>query len=135
MYTILYLTLILMTSNAEKTQNSPQAVVTAVTTTTNKTSNELAKSRIEDGRFVNSFNPQYKRAHLGLFIKWQITERDNTGLPCKKKELDKMLPIIRHEKPEELYLTKPGLRYIWIGHSSCFVQMNNFRFLVDPVFR
>ncbi|CAF3494776.1 unnamed protein product [Rotaria sp. Silwood1] len=45
-----------------------------------------------------------------------------------------MLPVIRHEKSEELYLTKLGLRFIWIGHASCFVQMNNFRFLVDPVF-
>ncbi len=125
-----------MKSNAQEIQNSPQAIVTAVTTTTtNKTSNELAKSRIENGRFINSFNPQYNKAHLGLILMWKLTVRDNTRLPCKKKELDKMLPIIRHEKPEELYLTKPGLRYIWIGHSSCFVQMNNFRFLVDPVFR
>ncbi|CAF3861919.1 unnamed protein product [Rotaria sp. Silwood1] len=45
-----------------------------------------------------------------------------------------MLPVIRHEKSEELYLTKLGLRFIWIGHASCFVQMNNFRFLVDPIF-
>ncbi len=90
---------------------------------------------MENGRFVNSFNPEYKLPHFGQFLAWKITSRDKTGLPCDKKELDKMLPIIRHAKPEDLYLTKPGLRYIWIGHASCFVQMNNFRFLLDPVFR
>ncbi len=111
-------------------------VVTAVaTTTTNETSDELVKSRMENGRFVNSYNPQYKLNHFGQIIVWKITSRDKTGLPCNKKELDKMLPIIRHKKPEDLYLTKPGLRYIWIGHASCFVQMTNFRFLLDPVFR
>jgi hypothetical protein len=90
---------------------------------------------MENGRYVNSFNPQYKKPHFGLVLKWKITSRDNTRLPSKKGELDKILPVIRHEKPEELYLTKPGLRFIWIGHASCFVQMNNFRFLVDPIFR
>ena len=111
-----------------------QAIVTAVATTIDKASNELVKSRIENGRFINSFNPQYKLPHPGLFLIWKITSRDNTRLPSNKKELDKMLPVIRHEKSEELYLTKLGLRFIWIGHSSCFVQMNNFQFIVDPVF-
>ncbi len=109
-------------------------VVTAVITT-DEASNELPKSRMENGRFVNSFNPEYKMSHFGQILVWKIFSRDKTGLPCSKKELDKMLPIIRHNKPEDLYLTTPGLRYIWIGHASCFIQMNNFRFLLDPVFR
>ena len=109
--------------------------VTTVATTTEEASNELIKSRMKNGRFINSFNPQYKLPHAGLVLVWKITSRDNTRLPCNKKELDKMLPIIRHEIREDLYLKKPGLRFIWIGHASCFVQMNNFRFLVDPVFR
>ncbi|CAF2684203.1 unnamed protein product [Rotaria sp. Silwood2] len=108
--------------------------VTTTISTTDKVSNELAKSRLENGRFINSFNPQYTLPHLGHVLIWKITAPDNTRLPSNKKELDKMLPIIRYEKLEELYLTKPGLRFIWIGHASCFVQMNNFRFLVDPVF-
>lgn len=92
-------------------------------------------SRMENGRFINSFNPQYKMPNLAFGIIWKLTSRDKTRLPRNRKELDKMLPVIRHEKPEELYLTKSGLRYIWIGHASCYIQMNNFRFLVDPVFR
>lgn len=114
-----------------------QAIVTDVTTTTttDEASNELIKSRIENGRFINSFNPQYKLPNLGNVLVWKITSRDNTRLPCNKKKLDEMLPVIRHENPKELYLTTDGLRFIWIGHASCFIQMNNFRFLVDPVFR
>ncbi|CAF4076455.1 unnamed protein product [Rotaria sp. Silwood2] len=49
--------------------------------------------------------------------------------------LTKILSVIRHEKPEELYRSTPGLRHIWIGHASYFVEMNNFRFLVDSIFR
>jgi N-acyl-phosphatidylethanolamine-hydrolysing phospholipase D len=109
-------------------------MITPVAATMNNTSNQLVKSRIEDGRFINSFNPQYKFPNLGRVLIWKITSRDNTRLPSNRKELDKILPVIRHEKPEDLYLTKPGLRFIWIGHASCFVQMNNFRFLVDPIF-
>jgi hypothetical protein len=112
-----------------------QAIVTAVATTTDNASTELVKSRIENGRFSNSFNPQYEFPNIGLFLISKFASRDNTRLPSNKKELDKMLPVIRHENPKELYLKKAGLRFIWIGHASCFVQMNNFRFLVDPVFR
>jgi hypothetical protein len=106
-----------------------------VATTTNETSDEFVKSRMENGRFVNSFNPHYKLPTFGQVLVWKFTSKNNRELPRNKKELDKMLPIIRHNKPEDIYLTKPGLRYIWIGHASCYVQMNNFRFLTDPVFR
>jgi hypothetical protein len=100
-----------------------------------KSPDGLVKSRIVNGRYINSFNPEYKLPGLTVVLWWKLTSRVNTGLPDTKEELDKMLPVIRHEKPEELYRTTPGLRFNWIGHASCFVQMNNFRFLVDPVFR
>jgi hypothetical protein len=112
-----------------------QAIVTAVATTTDTASNELVKSRIENGRYVNSFNPKFKLPSPKLVLRWKIGTPVNTRLPVTIQELDKILPVIRHEKPKELYRTRSGLRFIWIGHASCFVQMNNFRFLVDPVFR
>lgn len=90
---------------------------------------------MENGRFVNSFNPQYQSSHFGNVLAWKFTSSDNTRLPSTKRALDVLLPVIRHEKPEELYLKEAGLRFIWIGHASSFVQMNNFRFLTDPVFR
>ncbi len=110
-------------------------VIMTVTTTTNETFDELSMSQMVNGRFVNSFNPQYKSPSFGRAIIWKITSRSKSNLPRNRKELDDILPVIRHEKPEELHLTKPGIRYIWIGHASCYVQMNNFRFLLDPVFR
>ena len=106
-----------------------------VTTTTNETVDELPMSKKVCGRFVNTFNPQYKLPSFGRALMWKMTSRSKTELPRNRKELDDILPIIRHEKPEELNLTEPGIRYIWIGHSSCYIQMNNFRFLLDPVFR
>lgn len=105
------------------------------TINTTRNSNELVKSRLVNGRFINSFNPEFKLPNFGKILSWKITGKQNTRLPSTKEELDKILPIIRYENPEDLYLKKPGLRFIWIGHASCFVQMNNFRFLVDPVFR
>ena len=98
-------------------------------------SNELIKSRKENGRFINSFNPKFKLPNFGQALSWKTSAPDNTRLPLTKQELDKILPVIRHKKSKELYRTTSGLRFIWIGHASCFVQMNNFRFLVDPVFR
>ncbi|CAF4294843.1 unnamed protein product, partial [Rotaria sordida] len=109
-------------------------VATTITTSTDKSSNELIKSRKENGRFINSFNPKFKLPDLGHALSWKTSAPDNTRLPFAKTELDKILPVIQHKKSKELYRTTPGLRFIWIGHASCFIQMNNFRFLVDPVF-
>lgn len=115
-----------------------EAFSTVVTTTTPvsaNVSNELIKSRMENGRYINSFNLQYGFPSIGRAIMWKITSRSNSRLPSNRKELDNILPIIRHEKLENLYLNTSGIRYIWIGHASSFIQMNNFRFLVDPIFR
>lgn len=102
---------------------------------TNDTADSLVPSRLENGRFVNSFNPHYKLPHFGHVLYWKITGTDNSRVSADKNELDRLLPVIRHEKLEDFYLSKPGLRFIWIGHASCLIQMNNFRFLLDPVFR
>jgi hypothetical protein len=55
-----------------------QAMVTALRTTADKASNELVASRMENGRFINSFNPQYKSSHLRLVLVWKMTSSDNT---------------------------------------------------------
>ena len=137
MSALFYFTLIFTSGIFEIIQNSVlhACIVISLAITRTETSHELIKSRMENGRFVNSFNPQYESPHFGLVLAWKITSSDNTRLPSSKRALDVLLPVIRHEKPEELYFKEPGLRFIWIGHASCFIQMNNFRFLVDPVFR
>ena len=96
---------------------------------------ELSRSQIENGRFINSFNLDYTLPKFGQILWWKMTSKDNTRLPSTRKVLDILLPVIRHEKPDQLYNQKSGIRFIWIGHASCYVQLNNFRFLVDPVFR
>ena len=137
MNTLLYFTLILTTGNVEMMLNFVfnTCIITCLGITTAADSNEFLKSRMEDGRFVNSFNPQYQLPHVALVLAWKITSSDNTRLPTKRRALDVLLPVVRHINPEELHLKQPGIRFIWIGHASCLIQMNNFRFLVDPVFR
>ncbi|CAF0775449.1 unnamed protein product [Adineta steineri] len=111
-----------------------KAAAEVVPTKTNKTSDKLIKSRKENGRYTNSFNPKFKFPSPALAIKWKMSTGVNTQLPYSKKELDKFLPIIRHNNSEELFRTTSGIRFIWIGHATCYIQMNNFRFLLDPIF-
>lgn len=118
MFTVFYFTLIITTAVTVEDQNRY----------------ELVKSRMENGRFINSFNPKFKLPNLGQVLSWKITSPKNTRLPSTKEELDKILPVIKHKKTEDIYLTTSGLRFIWIGHASALIQMNNFRFLIDPVF-
>ncbi|CAF0843920.1 unnamed protein product [Adineta steineri] len=111
-----------------------KAAAEVVPTKTNKTSDKLIKSRKENGRYTNSFNPKFKFPSPALAIKWKMSTGVNTQLAYSKKELDKFLPIIRHNNSEELFRTTSGIRFIWIGHATCYIQMNNFRFLLDPIF-
>ncbi|CAF1027682.1 unnamed protein product [Adineta ricciae] len=113
---------------------SDQTRFTRAITTATETDYEPTKSRMEKGRYVNSFNSKFKLPSLSVTLRWKFLARKNTRLPAKRKELDDILPVIRHSKSEDLYRTRHGIRFIWIGHASSYVQLNNFRFLLDPIF-
>jgi N-acyl-phosphatidylethanolamine-hydrolysing phospholipase D len=93
----------------------------------------LVKSRMEHGRYVNSFNPEFKMPGFGTILRWVFGAPNNTRLPADVEELNKLLPVLK-PKPDEIWKTTPGLRFIWIGHATCLVQMDDFMFLTDPVF-
>src|SRR5579871_6079024 len=91
---------------------------------------ELVKSRIEHGRYINSFNPEFKLPGYTTFLRWILNAPNNTRLPADIEELNKVLPVIK-PNPDEIVKTSPGIRFIWIGHATCLVQMDDFIFLTD----
>ena len=108
-----------------------------MTTTATKTNDiysddQLTKSRIENCQYVNSFNPEFQLFKFTTLVRF-LFSKNNTNLPADPEELDESLPVIKHEK-HEILKDGPGLRFIWIGHASCLVQMDDFIFLTDPVF-
>ena len=115
------------------TRSTLNMAAEAITTMESTSDDELIKSRQENGTFVNSFNPQFRMPALGKALQWLLFTPDNTRLPANIEELNQTLPIIRNEK-DKIVRNTSGLRFIWIGHASCLVQIDNFMFLTDPVF-
>jgi len=106
----------------------------AAATTENSSSDDgLVKSRRENGCYVNSFNPEFKQPSFGTIFRFLFVAPNNTRLPTDPAELDRILPVIKHSS-DEIVKDSPGLRFIWIGHATCLVQMDDFTFITDPVF-
>ncbi|UJR06792.1 hypothetical protein I4U23_011079 [Adineta vaga] len=101
--------------------------------TTNSDIDEPIKSSVmEDDRYINSFNPKFFAPEKLKAFRW-LFSKNHTNLPTNPEELNETLPIIEHKR-EEILKKSPGLRFLWIGHASCLVQIDNFVFLTDPVF-
>ena len=86
--------------------------------------------------FCNPFDTWSDQSFKTL-IKWSVFTKDNTNLPRDKKELDKTLPVHMLTDSEMADFCKldtaDKIRVLWIGHSSCLVNMENTLVLVDPV--
>eukprot|EP00123_Amoebidium_parasiticum_P009149 comp19281_c0_seq1/m.22108 comp19281_c0_seq1/g.22108 ORF comp19281_c0_seq1/g.22108 comp19281_c0_seq1/m.22108 type:complete len:364 (-) comp19281_c0_seq1:298-1389(-) len=51
-----------------------------------------------------------------------------------KEELDKRVPILPIDK-QKISNPAPGaIQFTWIGHATCFVQMNGLNIITDPMF-
>jgi N-acyl-phosphatidylethanolamine-hydrolysing phospholipase D len=105
----------------------------ASTTDKSYSDDEFVKSKRENGCFINSFNPEFKMPSFATVLRWVFGAPNNTRLPADIAELNRTLPVIKHTRNEILKET-PGLRFIWIGHATCLVQLDDFIFLTDPVF-
>ena len=103
------------------------------TTNTTLSEDEYVKSRMEHGRYINSFNPKFKMPGKSTMLKWVVFSPNHTNLPRDPEELDQILPV---HKPDANELAKPtsGVRFVWIGHATCLVQVEGFMFITDPVF-
>jgi len=93
----------------------------------------LTPSRLEHGRYTNSFNPEFKMPDFKTILRWVTGAPNNTNLPRTPQELDEKLPVHKHER-NQVRKTSPGIRFIWIGHATCLVQIDDFMFITDPVF-
>ena len=87
--------------------------------------------------FVNPWST-WKDTPLKTLLKWMLFEKNNTNLPRDRKELDRTLPVHQITDDEintfcELN-TENQIRVLWIGHSTCLVNMENSLVLFDPVF-
>lgn len=102
-------------------------------TNTDSTDSTLVRSRIEHGRYTNSFNPEFKMPDAKTIFRWVTGAPNNTNLPTNPRELDNILPVHKHER-SQVRKTSSGVRFIWIGHATCLVQINDFMFITDPVF-
>ncbi|XP_019814188.2 N-acyl-phosphatidylethanolamine-hydrolyzing phospholipase D isoform X2 [Bos indicus] len=89
----------------------------------------------KDGRFVNPW-PTWKNPSIPSLLRWVITERDHSSVPCSK-ELDKELPVLKPyfiDDPEEAGVRGAGLRVTWLGHATVMVEMDELILLTDPIF-
>ncbi|XP_062990272.1 N-acyl-phosphatidylethanolamine-hydrolyzing phospholipase D [Elgaria multicarinata webbii] len=98
---------------------------------------DVTKSkRGKDGRFVNPW-PTWKSISVSGFLKWTLTEKDNSKVPSSKQELDRVLPVLKPYFVDNLELvgkTGAGMRVTWLGHASVMVEMDELTFLTDPIF-
>ena len=83
--------------------------------------------------FSNTFNPNFKTPNALSAAYWCLWSKNNTSLPTDIKELNKTLPV-EYPNRDKIWKESGGIRFIWIGHASCLVQIDNFMFLTDPVF-
>ena len=107
------------------------------------------------GRFVNPFVEWQDRNTTNIFqyLYWQLTRKNRNGVPGRE-ELDKLLPLVqpnfellfkisnklsdswhvedKDTVPEECL--DQLMTITWIGQSTCFVQMDGYNILTDPIF-
>jgi L-ascorbate metabolism protein UlaG (beta-lactamase superfamily) len=91
-----------------------------------------ASSHYHDGKFANTEpQPPLKPGEVWGYLKEQFFG-DQTRVPPSA------IPISTIP-PASLYVSgqtqpPPGLRAIWLGHSSVYIELDGLRLLVDPVF-
>ncbi|KAJ3403498.1 hypothetical protein HDV05_007784 [Chytridiales sp. JEL 0842] len=112
-------------------------------------SRPLLKSLQVVGRFVNPW-PEWEDRNTGDFgavIWWQLTRECRNGVPRDQKTIDNTLPVIKpdfdiwnrfHETCQAALINKvpnpPLLSVTWFGQSTCFIQMDGYNILTDPIF-
>lgn len=101
------------------------------------------------GRYVNPFIEWQDRNATDLFayVKWQLTRNNRNGIPKNTEELDRNLPLMepnfnllfKKAEPKDLSASwvveqEKDMTVTWIGQSTCFVQMDGYNILTDPIF-
>ena len=88
----------------------------------------LASPHYRDGEFANTLpHPPLESADVWGYFKEQFFG-DQIRVPPSDIPISAIPPSLLHAQPA------PGLRVIWFGHSSVYMELDGLRLLVDPVF-
>jgi len=87
-----------------------------------------ASSHYQDGKFANTLpHPPLESGDVWGYLKEQFFG-DQMRVPPSAIPISAILPASMQTQPP------PGLRAIWLGHSSVYIELDGLRLLVDPVF-
>jgi L-ascorbate metabolism protein UlaG (beta-lactamase superfamily) len=87
-----------------------------------------ASSHYHEGKFVNSLpHPPLEPGDAWDYLKEQLGG-DQMRVPPSAIPISAIPPEYIQTQPS------PGLRVIWLGHSSVYMELDGLRLLVDPVF-
>jgi len=87
-----------------------------------------ASSHYQDGKFANTQpHPTLKAGEVWGYLKEQFFG-DQTRVPPSAIPISAIPPASVQTQPP------PGLRAIWLGHSSVYIELDGLRLLVDPMF-
>ncbi|KAJ3165250.1 hypothetical protein HDU88_004335 [Geranomyces variabilis] len=102
------------------------------------------------GRFVNPFLEWRDKnaTNVWEYLRWQLTRNNRNGVPKDEKVLEENLPVVKpdfellgsfHDRPpidsSDLESASASVISVtWFGQSTCFVQMDGYNILTDPIF-
>ncbi|KAK6746770.1 hypothetical protein RB195_000186 [Necator americanus] len=105
----------------------------AMTSSSSQSPSDFAKPLRDNGRFANppSFDKWTGVPGFWSLLKWRLFEKDNSNIPDDNAELDEVLPVHNGTKFESK--SKAEMFATWLGHATVLVQMEDIRFITDPV--
>jgi hypothetical protein len=87
-----------------------------------------ASPNYDEGEFVNTLpHPPLESGDVWGYIKEQLFG-NQMRVPPSAIPISPILPASLQAQPGE------GLRAIWLGHSSAYIELDGLRLLIDPVF-
>ncbi|GEO06287.1 membrane protein [Adhaeribacter aerolatus] len=82
-------------------------------------------NKLIDGMFANG-DELYQPAFVNV-LKWKLAENPQK----KEKAADDYTPPV---KPDPDFFSSAEDALVWLGHASFLLRLNNFTFIIDPVF-
>ena len=91
-----------------------------------------ASPHYRDGKFANTLSqPSFKLSEAWGYLKEQFFG-DQVRVPPSAIPVSAFEPAAVHASGQTE--PPPGLRAVWLGHSSVYIELDGLRLLVDPMF-
>lgn len=88
--------------------------------------NELPRCKRINGRYISPWDNEKK---ISSILKWLLNRKRETDSWSFNKK-NKIESVSLQKK---LLKEQGKVRYVWMGHSSCYLQANGINVLTDPV--